>query len=86
MNTYVLKKIAFTFSLEGSKDLNNLSHGAPIVVHRPPFGLDMNKRKSYAKLKKQPSLLWTLVFPCAIGLHPIIGHVRFHMQTISFLL
>jgi hypothetical protein len=47
MNTYVLKKIAFTFNLGGSKDLNSLSHGAPIVVHRPPFGLDMNKRKSY---------------------------------------
>ncbi len=88
MNIYVLKKIAFTFSLGGSKDLGSLSHGAPIVVHRPPFGLDMNKRKSYEKhgWKKKYSLLWTHSFPCAIGLHPIIGHVRFHTQTISFLL
>jgi hypothetical protein len=59
MNTFFFKKIAFTFSLGGSKDLNSLSHGAPIVVHRPPFALDMNKRKSYEKqrLKKQHSLL-----------------------------
>lgn len=51
MNTYVLQKncvhFPIIFSLGGSKDLSSLSHGTPIVVHRPPFGVDMNKRKSY---------------------------------------
>jgi hypothetical protein len=32
------------------------------------------------------NLLWTHILPCTTKVHPIIGHVTLHSQTISFLL
>ncbi len=73
------------FNPEYSKSLDSLSHGASIVVHKPPFGFETRKIKSLKirGSKKNPASCEHFF---ATKVHSITKHAKLHTQTISVLL